>query len=246
MINFFRKIRQKLSNENKFIQYSRYAIGEIVLVVVGILIALQINNWNEQRKLLINEQALYKKLVSDLTNEELRLKNVIIFAKKKQDLHSLIYNKTKVKFNSNTAESFNTLQMTFSYRPKIKDIYEETLTKISNENIRDLIKEYIALENSASFAIEDYNDYKIQFMRPFLEKHGLYNMEALFNGKPYVIPKSGKYLNINKLVEHYGSNELDGIIVQLRMHMSWVIQNFLNLKEFNQKLILELDNEIEE
>jgi hypothetical protein len=49
MINFFRKIRRKLANDNQFLKYSRYAIGEIVLVVVGILIALQINNWKIER-----------------------------------------------------------------------------------------------------------------------------------------------------------------------------------------------------
>jgi len=50
MIKFFQNIRKKLAAENKTAAYSRYAIGEIVLVVIGILIALQINNWNEQRK----------------------------------------------------------------------------------------------------------------------------------------------------------------------------------------------------
>ena len=50
MIKFFRKIRQKLLAENKFSKYLIYAIGEIVLVVIGILIALQINNWNEAKK----------------------------------------------------------------------------------------------------------------------------------------------------------------------------------------------------
>jgi len=50
MINFFRKIRQQLLTENKFSKYLLYAIGEIFLVVIGILIALQINNWNEDRK----------------------------------------------------------------------------------------------------------------------------------------------------------------------------------------------------
>jgi len=50
MIKFFRKIRQRLLTENKFSKYLIYAIGEIVLVVIGILIALQINNLNEQRK----------------------------------------------------------------------------------------------------------------------------------------------------------------------------------------------------
>ncbi|WP_432410545.1 hypothetical protein [Rasiella sp. SM2506] len=55
MIKFFRKIRQRLVVENKpalpagrFSKYFLYAIGEIVLVVIGILIALQLNTWNEQ------------------------------------------------------------------------------------------------------------------------------------------------------------------------------------------------------
>ena len=49
MIKFFRKIRQKLLSENEFSKYLIYAIGEIILVVIGILLALQINSWNQQR-----------------------------------------------------------------------------------------------------------------------------------------------------------------------------------------------------
>src|SRR6056297_3227687 len=51
MIKFFRKIRQTLLSDGKTGKYFKYAIGEIILVVIGILIALQINNWNEERKL---------------------------------------------------------------------------------------------------------------------------------------------------------------------------------------------------
>ncbi len=50
MIKFFRKIRQNLLSESKTGKYLKYAIGEIVLVVIGILIALSINNWNENKK----------------------------------------------------------------------------------------------------------------------------------------------------------------------------------------------------
>jgi len=49
MIKFFRKIRQKMLTENKFSKYLIYAIGEIALVMIGILLALQVNNWNEAR-----------------------------------------------------------------------------------------------------------------------------------------------------------------------------------------------------
>lgn len=49
MIGFFRKIRKKLADDNKPAKYFRYAIGEILLVVIGILIALQVNNWNQDR-----------------------------------------------------------------------------------------------------------------------------------------------------------------------------------------------------
>jgi len=66
MIPFFRKIRYKLAANNQFLKYSRYAIGEIVLVVIGILIALQINTWNEQRKNANEETIILKSLIEDL------------------------------------------------------------------------------------------------------------------------------------------------------------------------------------
>lgn len=55
MLKLFRKIRQNLLSQGKTLRYFKYAIGEIVLVVIGILIALQINNWNERRKAFIQE-----------------------------------------------------------------------------------------------------------------------------------------------------------------------------------------------
>jgi hypothetical protein len=66
MIKFFRKIRQKMLMENKFSKYLLYAIGEIILVVIGILIALQINNWNENRKDSIEERAILESLLENL------------------------------------------------------------------------------------------------------------------------------------------------------------------------------------
>ena len=73
MITLFRKIRQSLVSENKFSKYLLYAIGEIVLVVIGILIALQINNANEQRKERSAEQVLLKQLLSEFNTNLVQL-----------------------------------------------------------------------------------------------------------------------------------------------------------------------------
>ena len=77
MIKFFRHIRQNLIMENKTSKYFKYAIGEIVLVVIGILIALQINNWNELKKQEKLEQEYYCRLLEDV-NQDLEQINVMI------------------------------------------------------------------------------------------------------------------------------------------------------------------------
>ena len=69
MIQFFRRIRKTLVDDNKPIKYLRYAIGEIVLVVIGILIALSINNWNEKRKIIIKERSYIQSIYKDLKND---------------------------------------------------------------------------------------------------------------------------------------------------------------------------------
>jgi len=68
MINFFRKIRQKIILESKLSKYLIYASGEIVLVAIGILMALQINNWNGERKADIEEIVILKNLLESLNS----------------------------------------------------------------------------------------------------------------------------------------------------------------------------------
>jgi len=77
MIHFFRRIRKKLADDNKPLKYMRYAIGEIVLVVIGILIALSINNWNEERKQNIAEKEFINGIKIDLAQDKDYIKSII-------------------------------------------------------------------------------------------------------------------------------------------------------------------------
>ncbi|WP_422860313.1 DUF6090 family protein [Flagellimonas sp. S174] len=73
MLRFFKKVRQGLLREGKISKYLLYAFGEIILVVLGILIALQINNWNEKRKTTEKQEKLLSSLLSDAQTTQTRL-----------------------------------------------------------------------------------------------------------------------------------------------------------------------------
>jgi len=79
MIPFFRKLRKQLASDNKPLKYMRYAIGEIVLVVIGILIALSINNWNQDRQQRQKEKQILIELQRDLVSNDSILQHEINF-----------------------------------------------------------------------------------------------------------------------------------------------------------------------
>ena len=79
MLKFFRRIRQNLLLENNAGKYLKYAIGEIVLVVIGILIALQINNWNNQKVNAKLEKELLINLKNEFTINQTALKTMISY-----------------------------------------------------------------------------------------------------------------------------------------------------------------------
>jgi len=87
MIKFFRKIRQNLLSEGKTEKYLKYAIGEIVLVVIGILIALQINNWNENRKTEIKIKNSLIALRNDLIQDTLLIRKRLPFINEQYNLN---------------------------------------------------------------------------------------------------------------------------------------------------------------
>jgi len=89
MINFFRRIRKKMADDNKPLKYARYAIGEIVLVVIGILLALQVNNWNETQK----ERKFEIKMLSEI-NKELK-SDIIHFKRLSERMHTLDFVSSK-------------------------------------------------------------------------------------------------------------------------------------------------------
>jgi len=95
MIKFFRHIRKSLLSEGKTGKYLKYAIGEIVLVVIGILIALQINNWNEKRKINNEIESVFTLLVNELETNIHQSNNFIAYGYFKDSIQTL-FNQNKV------------------------------------------------------------------------------------------------------------------------------------------------------
>ncbi|WKK66516.1 DUF6090 family protein [Lutimonas zeaxanthinifaciens] len=93
MLHFFRKIRRDLLANSQFFKYLKYAIGEIVLVVLGILIALQINNWNEERKARDQTKILLEEVALELAKNIIKSEVVIDYRLENDSLFFKMLNK---------------------------------------------------------------------------------------------------------------------------------------------------------
>lgn len=183
MIKFFRRIRQRLLAENRISKYLLYAIGEIILVVVGILIALQINNWNEQRierrvelQLL---RAFHNGLEKDLSDLEgnvrwhtrgLAAADTILNALE----HDVPYDLKKISRNFSDLMTPTFFEYSTSAFETLKS---KGVTLISNEALReDIIGVYDSgytffLTNEAYFVSEIERGYKEVFPMRFVESY---------------------------------------------------------------------------
>ena len=92
MITLFRRLRQKFLKSGSLTKYLLYAVGEIALVMIGILLALQVNNWNEQRKATEAEHFLLTSLKEDFSIRLLELQEFKVARKNSIDaIHEIYY-----------------------------------------------------------------------------------------------------------------------------------------------------------
>lgn len=149
MITFFRKLRKKFIGGGNVRKYLLYAVGEIMLVVVGILIALQVNNWNEERKAKILETEVLKELSSDMQQDILSLENDV--ALNKRFINSILIIKKALNsdqaYHDSLGAHFATINFNTTYTMKISG-YENLksigLQVITEDQIRKAITDLYA------------------------------------------------------------------------------------------------------
>ncbi len=165
MIKFFRNIRKNLLNEGKTTRYFKYAIGEIVLVVIGILIALSINNWNENRKEENRLLNIYSLIYIDIENDKKQLITNLEFNDERQPvfkkvlhdsitpelldqgLSRLLGNNSRTILNKTGVNQLRELQNKDSLTLKIINIYDIMENTMLN------------IENRISNEVRDHSDY---------------------------------------------------------------------------------------
>ncbi|MEZ2414518.1 DUF6090 family protein [Muriicola sp. E247] len=143
MIKFFRKIRQNLLNKNKVGKYLLYAIGEVLLVVIGILIALQLNNQNELRKQRIVEINILEGIRKDILMDTIDLNSNIRGHRFRIETDSFLTNHilNKKELDKNFISNLNYITVANSFIILHDSHFQEAKLKglsiISNETLRD-------------------------------------------------------------------------------------------------------------
>ena len=241
MIKFFRHIRKSLLMENKTGKYFKYAIGEIVLVVIGILIALSINNWNENRKLQIEELLLLADIKSNLETTLISLKKDVNETKNDIVLYGKIetYIEKDLAYSIELNSAFGNL--TFWSSPFITSTAYNTLQGkgldiIKNEDLKNNIVNLY--EVVFARLMDDYNasewNLNQTVVTPFFSKHIMrLHEEDLFQAKPN---------NFESLKNNDEFKNILGMLFRQRKRGLYFFDNAITGIE---SLIVEIENELQ-
>lgn len=167
-MKLFRRIRQKMILNNKTTQYLKYALGEIVLVVIGILIAIQINNWNQGKK---DQKSLNEYLVKikSLTSQDIEQLDMLSKVRKqigdacKQARNSILEKTDKENLILFMGSGYALSD--FNFKPNSKG-YESLINsnyygKINNTKLDSLLAKYYGLVDIIAENEKSYNQYAI-------------------------------------------------------------------------------------
>jgi exonuclease VII small subunit len=240
MIKFFRKIRKNMLTENKFSKYLLYAIGEIFLVVIGILIALSINNWNTKENERELEIKYLNQIKSSLESSELNLtesidRNKEIFQSGELLLKHL---KDKKPLNDTIVRLFIIPQYDQSIRlstAAFENLKNDGLSLISNDSLKiaviDIYEQEITLiQNTFANQIENFNT---SIVGPFYNKH--FELDTKTK-EPLFIPNNYEDLLQNREMTNMLSN-----VNGLRLYSITFYESVL---EKIRKIIIKVENEI--
>ena len=247
MINFFRNIRQNKLSEGKSMGYIKYAVGEVLLVVIGILIALQIDNWNKESNGRIVEQSILNNLKEDFIKNQQEIE-VLIFANIKyhRNLNELIEilklapNDANVNINDTLAIAAIAAPTYIPTTSTIEVIISTgNIDLIKNEQLKVLISRF---QREVADLSEDEKDVRIlanMQICPLLgQTSDLANVYQ--NAYAYTIDRSNK-ISLSSTLLVLNSNLLTSLIAQ-RFYYNKMILNELNDISEMQKEILQLIN----
>ena len=250
MIKFFRKIRQNLLVENKTGKYFKYAIGEIVLVVIGILIALQINTWKEEKNQRGVEQSILKNLKEDFNKNQEEVE-VLIFANKKY-LRNL--NKFVDIIKSSPKEQNISIADTLAMAAIAAPTYIPTTSTIDviistgnidllkNEELKTLISRF---KREVADLSEDEYDVRemanVQLAPLLSQEDDLINEYE--NTYAYTIDRDNKIkINTSSLVNN--SNLLGTYIAQRLYYNKMILSQLNGIYEMQKQILQMINNEI--
>ncbi len=239
MIKFFRNIRQKLLTENKTSKYLLYAIGEIVLVVVGILIALSINNWNELRKDKIKERAVLTNLVQYLKSDSISYSRNFKTLSDINMLHKQLYEIGINGKDNIIIESPNNIRRTPYYNPITKENDPSIASKISNDTIKASILNYFRNMKDMDNSYGEFDAVIHNRIRVFLGSKGAHDLTSWFDNQNMYISKGeiNDIISSDKLKSLSKMTEFQQLLFEASIKLTDVFRTLEILIDQNNKLI---------
>ena len=175
MIKFFRKIRRNLLIGNKTGKYLKYAFGEVVLVMIGILLALQVNNWNEIRKENSKEHEILSYAIENLKSDSLSLVKLIYNTNRIIQVHADLIEFSQGKIQESDITDLDAIRKSEPNQIISKKNNPDLPNKVKRQELKKAILDYFLAIDWLEFTVLNNNQIIEQSLRPFLGEKKLLN-----------------------------------------------------------------------
>ena len=230
--------------ENKTGKYFKYAIGEIVLVVIGILIALSINNWNEDRKDWVREKGTLHKfqqdLKSDSTYYQVNLGKILSIDSLHKELYLVGFKEKENIEHSNPSY----IRRSLVYDPLAKENDPNIAYKINSAKIREEIQIYFRSMSTVAEAQKEHETVVFK-IRDFIRRHKMHNVQYWFDSKMLATSSRGeaeKLINESNLVLLSKNEDFQQLLFESSIKSNEIKQTLTKLIANNTRLITKIKN----
>ena len=240
MFRFFRDLRRRLIMPDSIRKYVLYALGEILLVMIGIVFALQVNNWNENRKAIISEKELLSGVLESLKEDSVSYERIINALDYISELHRNIHLYRSGQIGAEQITDLPLIRRSSALTPITRSNYPDLANRVRSEALRVMVLKHYQVLDRLNFVEDSFNTIIEDQVRSYLAEKELLNFAYHFQQEGDSIPM----IHHDRFIQELNNEAFIQILFNVHIKIGLLKNNAKQLLDQNSILVQEINKSL--